>query len=847
MHPIRAGTRTAGLDPNRWERIDQALARLLDGRTVDLDAFSSEERALLDRLLESARGELPGLDTPSTAEHALGEALARAMAEQEGLAPGARIGAFRILERIGAGGMGVVFLAERAVGGFEQRVALKVLADTSRDPATLKLFERERRLLARLEHPGIARLIDGGVTESGRPWFAMDYIDGEPLIRYVERGKHGIETRLDLLLQACGALDHAHRQLILHRDIKPSNLLVTREGQVRLVDFGLGALLQNELEPTRSETTIAAGRMTPSFASPEQARGEPISVASEVYQLGLLLYRLISGCPPYRIEGSNAFQVATAIDQATVRSPSARWRDADAAERSDAFGESPAQLRRRVAGDLDNITLKALARSPDQRYASAAALADDLRRHRERLPVRARAATRRYRAGRFIQRHRAGVAAASGFVLLLGVSVTLLALQAGALQRERDRAVASAERSERLVESMAGMIRMSDAANPVEQLYSLGDLLDRYVGYVRTSLEQDPTVRSRLLGILGQALQGIDRWGRAREVLGESLRIHRQSLNPDAQAIVDLERLLAEAEAFDGDLEAAVERLDRLAALQRERSGPESLTLADTVHLRGFLRTYHAPRDSDEFNAGIEDLGWALARFQAELEPPDPRIAEALHSLGFKQYDSAEGMAMLQAGLSMTRELYGNEHATTATRMAELAFAQDLNGDPARAAEIAERAHAIHSRLRGETHPDTLTMLSNLASFQRAAGNLEQAVTLYRSLHDLRVQALPEDHLVLAYTAHGMGNALRDLGRLEESERWLREALRLCRIHDSRNEAVTRQNLARTLEASGRGDAAIAEQQRSVAAYRRYYGADAAPTRAARERLDAMLQRRTGR
>jgi len=845
MRCIRAGTRTVTLDPNHWERIDRALARLLDGQAVNMDAFSSEERELLDRLFDSARGELPGLDTPSTAGHALGEALARALAEYDGLTAGARIGPFRILEQIGAGGMGVVFLAERTSGGFEQRVALKVLADTTRDPAVLQLFERERRLLARLEHPGIARLIDGGVTDTGRPWFAMDYVDGEPLLHHAEQHGLGIEARIDLFLQACDALDHAHRQLILHRDIKPANLLVTRDGELRLVDFGLGALLQSEIEPDPAETTISAGRMTPSYASPEQARGEPVSIASEVYQLGLLLYRLVGGCLPYRIEGSNAYQIARAIEGAEIRRLSALWRDDDATDRATAFGESPAHLRRRVAGDLDNIALKALARSPNQRYGAVAALAEDLRRHRRRLPVRARAATRRYRAGRFIQRHRTAVAAAVSFVILLGVSIALLALQAGALERERDRAVASAERSERLVESMAGMIRMSDAANPVDQLYSLGDLLDRYVDYVRTTLERDPAVRARLLGILGQALQGIDRWARAREVLGESLRIHRESADPEAPAAVDLERLLAEAEAFDGDLEAAVARLDRLTELQREQAGPGSIALADTLHLRGFLRTYHAARSSEAFEAGLRDLRRALALFDAQLERPDPRIAEALHSLGFKSHDSPDGMAMLRQALAMTRALYGEEHPTTVTRMAELALAYDLSGDPARAAALAERAHEVHARLQGETHPDTLTMLSNLAGFQREAGNLEHAVNLYLKLHDQRRRVLPADHLLLAFTAHGLGNTLRALRRFDESERWLREALRLCRIHDSRNEAVTRENLARTLEAAGRSRAALAEQQQAVAAYRRHYGDDAGATRAALERLDRM-QRRSG-
>ncbi|MGB0514138.1 MAG: serine/threonine-protein kinase, partial [Wenzhouxiangellaceae bacterium] len=340
------------LDSSRWHRIDRALERLLDGKHVDLEAFPPEDRALLDQLLRSARGDLPGLDTPAVTHQALGAALADMLAEQDGIDADARVGPFRIVEQIGAGGMGIVYLARRVDGGFEQRVALKVLADAAPDDAALRLFERERQLLARLEHPGIARLIDGGVTASGRPWFAMEYIDGEPLIDYVEKRALGITGRIHLFLQACDALDHAHRQLILHRDIKPGNLLVTSDGVLKLVDFGLGALLRTERAGQHTDTTLAAGRMTPGYASPEQARGEPVGVASDVFQLGLVLYRLISGCRPYRVDGLSAYQIALAVSDPSIRPPGARWREPDAGQRAIAFGEPAARLYRRLAGDL---------------------------------------------------------------------------------------------------------------------------------------------------------------------------------------------------------------------------------------------------------------------------------------------------------------------------------------------------------------------------------------------------------------------------------------------------------------------------------------------------------------
>lgn len=832
------------MNPEQWARVDAALERLLEDEPVDLSTFSNAERELLDRLLASARGDIAGLDTPPADDEALASELVAALAELDGIEPGSSVGAFRIIERIGAGGMGVVFLAERVEGGFDQRVALKLLARDSVDAGAVRLFERERRLLARLEHPGIARLIDGGLTERDRPWFAMEYIDGEPIVQYADSRRLGIRERLELFLQACDALDHAHRQLILHRDIKPANVLVTPTRQVRLVDFGLGRLLQSEDESRSAETTIAAGRMTPGYASPELARGEPVSVSSEVYQLGLLLYRLIAGVLPYRVEGRSTYEIARAITDADIRLPSARWRDADAAERAACFGHSPDRLRRRLAGDLDNIILKALARTPDDRYSSAERLADDLRRHLERLPVRARAATRRYRLSRFIQRNRVAVGGISAFVLLLAVSVAVLGVQAGALERERDRALANAERSQRMVDALAGMIRMSDVDQPVEQLYSLGDLLDRYVDYVRYQLDRDPEVRARLLGILGQAMHGIDRWGPARTVLAEALHETESILGRASEAALGLSKLLAEATAFDGDLAGAVELLDRVESRHVRRTGADSEPVADAVFLRGFLRAHHAVPDSPEYRAGLDDLRQALAIYRRLFKAPHEKIAQATHALGFKLQEPTAAIEMVQQGLQMTRALFGNQHPVTAMRMAELALLVDLHGNPARAADIGEAAYAIHARLQGETHPESLTMLNNLASFHREGGNPERAVELYRKSHELRTQILPDNHLLLAFTAHGLGIALRKTGQYDESERWLREALRLCLLHESRNEAVTRENLARTLAAAGHMNAAVAEQHAAVEAYRDFYGEDSSALLASRQRLEALKTRR---
>ena len=828
----------------RMVEIDAILDRILDGEPVDYVSLSRPERELIERLVQASDANMPGLDHPCGNHEAFASGLAAQLAVGDEMALGERVGAFKLLERIGAGGMGVVFLAERADDQFDQRVALKLLSGTDHDPALFQLFQRERSLLAQLEHPNIARLIDGGATENHRPWFAMEYIDGKPLHRYANHHKLSVKPRIRLFLQACDALDHAHRQLILHRDIKPANLLVSDDGVLRVVDFGLGRVFDPENQ-ANAEATIAAGRMTPGYASPEQARGEPIGIASEVYQLGLVLHLLLTDQLPYKIERGSAYEVARAISEASIQRPSELWRNAESvAETAESFGERPDRIRRALQGDLDNIVLTALAREPHKRYASAAALAEDLCRHLDRLPIKARAATRRYRLARFVQRHKPAVAGFTAFIALLLTSVLLLQRQADELASERDRAVKAAGRSERVVDAMVGMIRLSHSDNPVEQLYSRGDLLDQYVEHVRQELAVDPPIRARLLGILGDALYGLNRTTNARSVLNDAIKTLRNQPDSDQENLTRLTRRLAETTASDGDLQTAVALLDELAIQQRTNHGEDSAQVADIVFQRGFLRTYHAPSGTPIFASGIADMQQALAAYRQLYTPPHPKIAHAMHALGFKTSATEHGMQLLRDALAMTRELLGERHPTTTARMAEYAFAHDLRGNPARAAVLAEPAYEIHAEVRGRTHPDTMTMLGNLAGFHRAAGDFERAVTLYRELHELRQRVLPDDHLLLAIPAHGLGIALRELGQYDESERWLREALRLCQLHSSRNEAITRENLARTLAAAERIGEARAEQRAAVSAYQRHYGDDSAVLSKAQQRLESMLARR---
>lgn len=828
------------VDAERLIRLDRLLARALERGLDAVQPDNDEDARMLQRLYKAARGELPGLDQSPIRHEALAAGISIDL-HREGHGPGTRIGPFELESPIGSGGMGTVYRARRVDGGFDQIVALKLLTLSPPDPALVQLFQRERQLLARLEHPGIARLIDGGLTEDWQPWFAMEYIEGRPLHDYADSHRLSFRRRIGLVIQACEALDHAHRQLILHRDIKPANLLVTGDERVHIVDFGLGRSLTPDTPSIEgAHQTIAAGRLTPQYASPEQARGDAVSVASDVYQLGLVLYRLLTGTLPYETAGLNASELADTLARAHIQPPSECWRRSASEERArNAHELSASAMRRAVRGDLDNIVMMALDRDPRFRYPSASAMANDLRRHLELLPVRARAATRRYRLGRFVRRNALAVSLSALALLVLVSGMVALAVQADRLQLERDRALASAQRNERLAGALGGMIRLSSADGPVDQLFTAGERLEDYLSHVRERLADDPVVRLQMLEILGDAFQGLQLWAQARNAFAEALGLGQllPDTAPDTRRRLVLR--LATATAFSGDLATAWERLDRL--VESLRSGAaHRRDLAEALYQRGYLKTYHLPLGHPEYENGLADLERALVLYRELHEPTHPNTAATLHTLGMKHPAPDRRLALVQEAIDMTRQLYGDEHVTVAARLAELALVLDSLGEYEQAAATGREAYELHARLRGDTHPETLTILANLAGSLREAGQLEGAAEQYHALHDLRLRILPEDHLLLAFTAHGLGNTYRALGRYEASEEWLREALRLCRLHGSSNEAITRVNLSKTLEAAGRLDEAIDQQRQALSAYGSFLPEGHATVERARVRLEEL-------
>ena len=413
------------------QQIDKVLARALDQpaaeRTAFLERVCAADRDLFDavmRLLGYA--ELPdaALDTGGGLSGAMWAELAASAAGER--SPPSEIGAYRIVREIGRGGMAVVYLAERKGGDFEHRVAIKVVHGGMTSVAVLNRFSQERKILASLNHPAIAKLFDGGSTADGHPYFAMELVDGDPIDRYCERQQLSLSERLKLFLEVTEAVQYAHRNLIVHRDLKPSNIMVTHDRQVKLLDFGIAKLL-DPASQDHSYTAVSALPMTPQCASPEQIRGESITTATDIYQLGLLLYQLLTGRYPYRVDATDRGSLAKAICEQEPTRPSTVVSGEYAADGLKPHASFDRQIGQRLKGDLDSIVLMALRKEPDRRYASVEQFAHDIRAYLDGRTVSARADTLTYRTGKFVLRHRFGLGAAVVLVitLIVGIAATL--------------------------------------------------------------------------------------------------------------------------------------------------------------------------------------------------------------------------------------------------------------------------------------------------------------------------------------------------------------------------------------------------------------------------------------
>lgn len=711
-------------DDDNWEELERLFLEaheLPSNRQQQfVDSACGEDAQLRTRLLQLL-GAHRGTGVVDELVSELSKPLSSAFSKPPDV--GRRVGPYRIKELLGRGGMGNVFLAERSDGQFEQEVALKVIREGINSESIRSRFMTERQLLARLHHPNIARLLDGGIDDSGRPYFAMEVVQGVRFDTYCDEMKLGIEERLNLFCQVCEAVQYAHQSLVVHRDLKPANILVREiDGSptVTLMDFGIARLLDSDAP---DETTRTATRaMTPEYASPEQIRGESVTTQSDVYSLGVVLYEILSGQRPYDLRELSPAEIEKTVcdlqpappSKTLLRSRGLVSRGSKSTRQTSAAsvsrGTTDDTLVRQLTGDLDTIVIKALAKEPSRRYQSADAFLEDIKRHLNGMPVVARPDTVRYRLSKFARRHVFGVAASVLFLLLLCGGVTGILWQARTATFERDRAIVEAARSEESLSLLVSVFEHADPGHTDGQTVTAREVLERAAERVQrmeatsgvkptllaaiarvfyniglsdradelfrealsVSLEQDDGYETspQLLQQYGTFKYRVDRWDEADSLLSlavAGLRASRTaSIRDLALALHDRALVLRGLRRVDEAEALALEALDLREADPKTRPAD----LAATIYLLGSLQ-----HDRGEFAKGETFFREAVAIFRTDSTRPEPIAAEALEALGqYLQFrgDYAESEEFLKEALKTRRRLYGDSHPSVASSEANL-------------------------------------------------------------------------------------------------------------------------------------------------------------------------------
>ena len=796
---------TGSGSPQDWHRVDALFSEALDWPAGDREARLREACAgdpalfaAVARLLAAADDSEGFLDTSPTLPAEALEDLASIGGTDADLV-GTRVGRYRIVEKLGRGGMASVWLAEREDGLIRRRVALKLLRPGRASEDLLARFHAERRILSSLEHPNIARLYDGGSADDGRPFLALEFVEGRPIDAYCDGRRCTVEERLRLFVDVGRSVQFAHGRLVVHRDIKPSNILVDEDGRPKLLDFGIAKLLEPDVDDSH-ETRTGLQPLTLRFASPEQVRGEPVTTASDVYQLGMLLYGLLTGASPYVTTDGSSFAIQEAILRAPPRAPSRVARDMSA-EAAGYRGSTPARLARRLSGDLDTILLKALEKDPSRRYSSAIELAEDVRRHLEGRPITARKPSAPYRVRKYFRRNRWAAPVLSGTLLALAGYVATVERHGRQLERERNLARAEAERAEAVRTFLTDIFETArpDAGGDTMRVRTL---VDEAAKRVDAEFSAHPSVLAELSGTLGSIYLSLGQGDLAREHLQRAVRLLEREpaeVGRDERLAEALRRLGATVRGVDVDSGARLMTRAYEIASSIQPETPEAARL--------ILETAHSALPSDPDSAKRA----RLAAVEVLRRDPDGReaLAVALQNVAHDGGDSA--LAFQEEALRIRRDLFGDWHSAVAASLNDVAMIYDEretgSGD-----SLMRRAIEIDRKVLGPAHSTTLTLLNNYAWMLYERDDFEGAESVFRDVLAERDRAYPRERWRLAYPLHGLGATLMRLGRHAEAEEAFRGTVRLLEEHGGDEgrlaylTAIARTSLARCLLARGRLD-----------------------------------------
>ncbi|MFQ5568492.1 MAG: tetratricopeptide repeat protein [Rhodothermales bacterium] len=854
---------------DQWQQVEALLDVVLDlppeARRAHLEEACGRDPALRDEVLSLIAAYEQAPDFLEEPVEDFGAWAAQAWV-------GRTLGPYRLIRPLGQGGMGAVLLAERADGQFQQEVAVKLARRDAASPAMLRRFRHERQILASLTHPNIARLYDGGVTEEGLPYLVMEYVRGVPVDRYCDAHRLALKERLQLFQVVCRAVQFAHRNLIVHRDLKPSNILVTDDGEVKLLDFGIARLLNPDF-PLDVEALTRTGQyvMTPEYAAPEQVRGEAVTTATDVYALGVILYELLTGHRPYRFESRLPQDVervvceqppekpSTAVSRETVRMQTGTTRPVAQEAVSRARSMPVEKLRRRLQGDLDNIVLMALRKEPERRYSSADQFLDDIKRYLAGMPVLARKDTLGYRAHKFVRRHRWGIGVAVLVVLSLAVGLAGTAWQAANVAEERDRVRLEAAKAEQVKDFLVDLFEVSNPEATRGDTITVREVLDRASQRIEEELDGQPEVQAEMMATVGNVYQKLGLYDASRMFLAQALDIRRRLHGREHEEVAETLYDLAELDRANRHFSAAEPLYQEALVIYRKRLGDDHLDVAKS--LVGLAITL---RDLGKADSAEVLVRQALTIHRAHLADDDPLLIRTLGALAFilrRKGVHDESETLYREVLIRQRTLLDAGHPDLIPTLNNLAYLLRLKEHYAEAESLYREALAIHRAVYGEGHPRTLMIMGNLAgalrdqkkyaeteailrervalarkhypghwrlgsALSRVLGKFLMESSAYAAAEPLLreglaiyTHALGENHEWTAAARSLLGTCLMELGQYDEAERLLTKSYPLLRDalgddHDWTREA--REALVRLYTAWGKPEKAAAYRASAV-------------------------------
>lgn len=684
---------------------------------------------------------------------------------------GKEIGAYKILKEIGHGGMGAVYLAERADTEFTKQVAVKLIKRGLDSDEIIKRFRNERQILANLEHPNIARLLDGGTTEDGSPFLVMEFIEGEPLTRFCDEKDLTLNERLELFIQICSAVQYAHRNLIVHRDLKPSNILVAEDGTPKLLDFGIAKLTTPIPDQTNGQTATNFNVMTPEYASPEQVRGETVTTATDVYSLGIVLYEILTGNRPFSFENKSLESILHTICESEPQKPSSVFSTKSKVQSPKSKYKNPQSAIRNpqlLKGDLDNIVLMAMRKEPERRYSSVEQFAEDIRRYLDGLPIIAREDSFSYRAGKFVSRNKVGVAAVSGVAVSLIAGIFTTTRQAKIAQKQRDKATKINKFLQKMLSS-ADPRAVGKDAKVVEVLQIAADSIEK-------DFATSPEIVADLQTTIGLTFLSIGQIDSAEPHLTQALKIRKRLFGlENSETAVSLNNF-GKLQQAKGDLKQAEKLFRQSLMILQSVPKSDSLEITSVLGNLGYLLMLEAEYEESKFvlHEKLEIVRRNSGENNSEIAQTLSNLANVYSVSGDKK--TAEKMH--RKALHLTQKVYGKEHPDTATAMLHLAITI-MDSKPDEAEYLIKQTLTSRRKFFGNGHTETAWAIYYFGDIFLRKGIYAKAAECANEILSWRGNSIPETHSAINSTLLMLGRCYLGLKRPTEAKSLLQECMEL--------------------------------------------------------------------